>query len=425
MASRIYGQPHELTIPVQTGYLNVSPPTRAVGLAAHYGIPQSLPKPPKPNLRPEYTAAQNYSTPTAPISDFEALRQSYLTMLSSTPEDPTPSVEPATNLPSGDALQPFYNESLPQFQIAQNFGEYLTSPLDTPYDDFTNTSPLDDSPWIPDLNTPIMDQIDDFEYLADPTSAWDESAPLFDEAGLPYYKQSSIHDGVEVKESQQSSQSDAAELLSNHKLYLFSPSSPVLEDFNSHPVPSIHSPAQRTGRALYSSPRLPTSPIFQPSAAAAATTTERTRSKSRGPSLNATGTRKDITPESMVPYNAPTQSRSYVLPSSTSRKAYPAHAARKRSRSEAFGDNTQEQDELTSEAAPGPNASEVEHIEWKRRQNTLAARKSRKRKLEHLRIVECERDELKQDRDKWKVRCGVLEGVLKATGTPVPKWDDD
>lgn len=127
----------------------------------------------------------------------------------------------------------------------------------------------------------------------------------------------------------------------------------------------------------------------------------------------------------MVPYDAPTQLRTYLLPSSTSRKAYPAHAARKRSRTEAFGETAQEPDELTNEVAPGPNASEVEHIEWKRRQNTLAARKSRKRKLEHLRVVERENEELRLDRDKWKVRCGVLEGVLKATGTPVPKWDDE
>ena len=52
-------------------------------------------------------------------------------------------------------------------------------------------------------------------------------------------------------------------------------------------------------------------------------------------------------------------------------KDLPAIFARKRSRSQAFeGD-----DELAEEEQLGPNATE-DQIEWKRQQNTLAARKS-------------------------------------------------
>lgn len=124
----------------------------------------------------------------------------------------------------------------------------------------------------------------------------------------------------------------------------------------------------------------------------------------------------------MVPLDAPTQTRNYIIPSSTSRKANPLHA-QKRSHSQAFG-HGQEQDELTEEAPPGPNATEREHIEWKRRQNTIAARKSRRRKLEYMQSLEAENDDLREERDKWRTRCGVMEGVLKANGMVAPEWDD-
>ncbi|KAJ3825570.1 hypothetical protein F5880DRAFT_1458386, partial [Lentinula raphanica] len=279
----------------------------------------------------------------------------------------------------------------PEFKMERTF---LTSPY-TPYLDNSNTSPLDDSPFVADLDTPIMDHIDDIDYgVVDNSWMNDENAaPLFDEAGLSY-----------------------SGPFDHDKLYTFSPSSPFLDSFQSPGTQSYHTPAMNAPSSLYRSPRVPTSTAFRP----VPTTADRSRSKSRGPSLSATGTRRDITPASMVPIDAPTQARNYVIPSATSRKANPVHA-QKRSHSRAFGD--QEQDELTGESPPGPNATELEHIEWKRRQNTIAARKTRRRKLEHLQAVEAELVEVKEDRDRWKVRSGVLEGVLKANGLPVPNWD--
>ncbi|TFK34227.1 hypothetical protein BDQ12DRAFT_567877, partial [Crucibulum laeve] len=133
---------------------------------------------------------------------------------------------------------------------------------------------------------------------------------------------------------------------------------------------------------------------------------------------SATGTRKGVTPETLVPLDAPTQPRRYVMPSATSRKEVPAVFARKRGRSAAFGE---EDDELEEEPL-APNATEKEQIEWKRRQNTLAARKSRKRKLEHQQELEGRVEQLERDVQVWKTRAETLQGMLTSYGAPVIDW---
>ncbi|KAH7871218.1 uncharacterized protein C8R40DRAFT_1153058 [Lentinula edodes] len=416
--NRTYGHPHPLD-PIKD-----APTTRAFELAAHYGIPQSLPAPPRAHSRPPDSETQTSPHLDVP-PDFEALRQSYLRMLSSAPSEnhaPTAIPEPSTPAPTSmpmalepqideSSLQPIIDliEASPEFRTARSF---LTSPY-TPYlDDFT-TSPMDDSPFVADLNTPIMDQIDEFEYgVVNTDSACindDFVNPLYNETTVSYYPQPPAQPGPDKKENH------AAGLLNTEKLYTFSPSSPLLENFYSPVTQPVRSPVTHPTSSLYPSPRAPTSAFSKPASG-------RNRSKSRGPSLSATGTRRDITPASMVPLDAPTQTRNYVLPSSTSRKVNPIHA-QKRSYSQAFGD--QEQDELVGESPPGPNATEIEHIEWKRRQNTIAARKTRRRKLEYLQRVEAENVVLRDERDKWKVRCGVLEDIVKAHGVAVPVWDDE
>ncbi|KIY49772.1 hypothetical protein FISHEDRAFT_12872, partial [Fistulina hepatica ATCC 64428] len=126
----------------------------------------------------------------------------------------------------------------------------------------------------------------------------------------------------------------------------------------------------------------------------------------------ATGTRKNITVQSLVPYDAPIQPRKYASPSATSRKELPAVFAKKRARSQAFGEECVDD----SDPQPPPNATEREQIEWKRRQNTLAARKSRKRKLEHQQMMEAEIASLKEERDMWKTRAMMLQAVVKENG---------
>ncbi|KAE9406088.1 hypothetical protein BT96DRAFT_280455 [Gymnopus androsaceus JB14] len=242
--------------------------------------------------------------------------------------------------------------------------------------------PMDDSPFISDLNTPIMDQIDDFDHsIVDPNSGWMiGEAPLFNDSSLSYYQSETA-----AKEPPPAE----LDVLNSAKLYSFSPSTPALEDFHSPLTQPVHSPAIRPAPSLYSSARVPRSGDVQLNRSYS----NRGRNKSRPPSGTATGTRRDLTPASMVPLDAPTQTRNYVLPSSTSRKDNPLHA-QKRSHSQAFS-QAQEQDELTEEAPPGPNATEIEHIAWRRRQNTIAARKSRRRKLEHQLNLEAENKELR------------------------------
>lgn len=82
-----------------------------------------------------------------------------------------------------------------------------------------------------------------------------------------------------------------------------------------------------------------------------------------------------------------------------------------------------EEDEL-EEAPLKPNATELEQIEWKRRQNTLAARKSRKRKLQHQQELENQVADLKAEKEKWKQRALTLQGVLQANGIPFSEFQN-
>jgi hypothetical protein len=126
-----------------------------------------------------------------------------------------------------------------------------------------------------------------------------------------------------------------------------------------------------------------------------------------------TGTRKGVTPGALIPEDAPIQSRSYTTPSSTSRKEIPAVIVKKRTRAQAFTDDDplllRDKPDLT---AP-PNESEQDAIEAKRRQNTLAARRSRKRKLEY-------QNNLESAVEHWKARALLLEDMLQERGVEVP-----
>ncbi|KAJ7108596.1 hypothetical protein C8R44DRAFT_580119, partial [Mycena epipterygia] len=134
----------------------------------------------------------------------------------------------------------------------------------------------------------------------------------------------------------------------------------------------------------------------------------------------ATGTRKNLKPESLIPLEAPTQKRTYITPSATSKKLVPAVFQKKRLHSAAFGadDDEQELGELS------PTASEAETIEYKRRQNTLAARKSRKRKLEHQQMLEDEVAVLKADVERWRTRAMMVQELLRANGVAFTPFED-
>jgi hypothetical protein len=176
---------------------------------------------------------------------------------------------------------------------------------------------------------------------------------------------------------------------------------------NMYPMSPTTTPALNP-TALYHSPQTPTSPSFAPSPSASVS--------GRRKSV-ATGTRKNVTPDSLVSLEAPTQARKYTTPSATSRKDVPAVFAKKRARLQAFGDDDDEHEEPLP-----PNATEKEQIEWKRRQNTLAARKSRKRKLQHQLELEAKVAQLSADLEMWKVRAQTYESMLRNHGFKVPDF---
>ena len=126
-----------------------------------------------------------------------------------------------------------------------------------------------------------------------------------------------------------------------------------------------------------------------------------------------TGTRKNVTPDSLIPVDAPIQNRKYVSESATSRKELPAVFARKRKRASV------ELDEEDLLAAP-PTTNELSAIEAKRRQNTLAARRSRKRKLEHQRDLESTIENERAEKDAWKQRALAFEAILNSNGIRIP-----
>lgn len=129
-----------------------------------------------------------------------------------------------------------------------------------------------------------------------------------------------------------------------------------------------------------------------------------------------TGTRKNVTPESLVPVNAPIQPRKYRTPSATSRKELPVTFARKRARTQ--GPEEDEDD------VPGPSVSEEDAIKAKRLQNTLAARRSRKRKLEYQRELEEAIEAERKEKEAWRARALILEALLLDKGHEVPQMSE-
>lgn len=122
-----------------------------------------------------------------------------------------------------------------------------------------------------------------------------------------------------------------------------------------------------------------------------------------------TGHRKNLAPEQLLPVDAPTQQRNYYGPSATSRKVVPAGFEERRAkivakRRRGLGeDGEQLSEEAILSAA----------VEDKRRANTVAARRSRQRKLEHVKRLEDELEETKRAMELWKERAIAAEGMVK------------
>ncbi|KAG7451931.1 uncharacterized protein BT62DRAFT_272236 [Guyanagaster necrorhizus] len=117
--------------------------------------------------------------------------------------------------------------------------------------------------------------------------------------------------------------------------------------------------------------------------------------------------------------DAPTQPRRYVTPSVTSRKEIPAFFMRRRPQSIP----SDEEDELTEEP-PAAGATDQEKVEYKRRQNTLAARRSRKRKMVYQHELEETVRRLTTEKEIWKTRALTLRQLLQSHGVRCPDFED-
>lgn len=316
------------------------------------------------------------------------------------PEDTLPTstmadasaAQPAAQAIPLDQLSSMVNTLLasPEFQKSARFDDFLVSPSLSPCDDL-NMSPIDDSPFSPNLDTPIMNDLsDDFGMFSEYSGV-----PLFDDGAMTMYQ---LLESPEV----------AQEAFS--QMYELPKSAPA-------PAPSLDA-VNPTSLAL---------PAAAPPASAPAPKAGKAAAASRRKST-ATGTRKNITPDSLVPVDAPIQGRNYATPSATSRKELPAaflkSQKRKRSRTQAFGDEDSKAGsppvDADAEEQPPLNATEKEIIEWKRRQNTLAARKSRKRKLEHQQFLETRVKDLETENEMLKVKTDALEAALRAHNIFLP-----
>ena len=263
--------------------------------------------------------------------------------------------------PSSICLTDQNSLASPDF-LNPNQSDFLTSPV-SPWDDLLPTPALDaDMGMMPDIYTsPLIDFGDDFDMHSMPS--------LFGSAAF---------EGYETKETVGShlSPSDLP-LPDMDDMYKISPGTPVIDDPSIQPSPHVND------RSMF-----PTGRKSAP-----------------------TGTRKNITPESLVPDDAPIQARKYRLPSATSRKELPATFARKRARTSGPGED---------EPSVGPSLSEEDAIKTKRLQNTLAARRSRKRKLEYQRELEEAIEAERMDKEMWREHALILEALLRDKGHEVP-----
>jgi hypothetical protein len=314
-------------------------------LAAHHGIPTFLP--PTPRTVTRRTSSLDEMTPSSDNDAFSSLCSEYLTML-----DPTPSemgLNAASHpLSSSDeqAAQAILSILRPGDSSAKP-SEFLTSPMESPFDDFLSTPGLRNDDFSPDFTSPLIAEGDDF-------GAHFHDTPLFDDAGL-----------FEPPSSDKRATASLFPSVNLDSMYTISPATPALD----------------------------ASPLFAPPPP---------RLSSNLPN----GTRKNLTPDALIPLDAPVQSRNYLTPSATSRKDLP----HKRSRTEALGDDDEANEDMSG----------LDPVSAKRLQNTLAARRSRKRKLEHLLEIEANLDHEKQQKEQWRSRAMTLEALLMSHGIPVP-----
>ena len=274
-----------------------------------------------------------------------------------------------------------FDTASPEFRMASDFSEFLTSPMeDSPFEDFLTTPALGTSDMSVDmLTSPAIFDADAFPDAGD--------GVLF---GIDGFGLGPVEPSRKpLSAAPPASSLPPASSINFDDMYRMpSPTTPSLDPASLHPSPRNNSIAA------------PSTP------------------GRRRPKALPTGTRKNITPDALVDVDAPIQKRTYVTPSVTSRKEVPAAwLKKKRARSQAFG----EEDELEEDVNIGPN--DIDAIEAKRRQNTLAARRSRKRKLEYQRELEASVEREKEEKEMWRQRAMLFKALLESHGHEVPSLE--
>ncbi|KAI9443319.1 hypothetical protein H4582DRAFT_1808112 [Lactarius indigo] len=343
-------------------------------LAAHHGIPESLPPPPR-------TTPRRSSEPD-PTPDFSlsSLCSNYLTMLAS---DKTP--EQTRTITESDTSAA-HQMSVDDEAAAQAIASALSASPDFFNPSSFLTSPV--SPWEDDLlTTPAFDAEMGMTPDIFTSPALTDFGGEFggDHDHMPSLFAPSVYEGYDAKVNFGSALGPSELPLpvpNMGEMYTISPGTPTLDTPSLQPFPVNFDESSNLG------------------------------TRRAAP----TGTRKNITPETLVPYDAPIQPRKYRTPSATSRKELPVTFARKRAR-------TQGPDEEDEEAA-GPSVSEEDAIKAKRLQNTLAARRSRKRKLEYQRELEDAIEAERKDKETWRARALILEALLRDKGHEVPQMSE-
>ncbi|CAK5283947.1 unnamed protein product [Mycena citricolor] len=308
--------------------------------------------------------------------------------MSSTNAPAATTVAPSQVLADVDALLAEIQAS-PEFRLDDDFsvgsfgdepvipmGDILTADAAPLFAGFLTASPFLSSPFSPMISdygtSPEMTPISEMgtPYLGV------EDSPLINDCD-DFLNGDALFGGIDESYAAPMTRSDVDKSndVDLSKLWTFSP---ALNDQHSFDPPSMTGPV------------IPPPPVLH-----------------RRPVIGATGTRKNVTPATLIDDNAPTQKRNYLTPSATSRKAVP-DAFRKRLHSTAFVGDTDEVE---------PSVSDEDAIAAKRRHNTVAARKSRKRKLEYQQHIERRVDELTAEVTIWRERALMAQALLAKQGT--------
>jgi hypothetical protein len=113
----------------------------------------------------------------------------------------------------------------------------------------------------------------------------------------------------------------------------------------------------------------------------------------------------------------PNRSAPAVPSYSPSYEPYPKQSPQSRRRG-----NSDDEDHSDDLEALDPDATEDQKKEYKRRQNTLAARRSRAKKAHEIQTLRDENQKLRTDCAIWKERALMMERLLATHGVPCPSF---